>query len=65
MIRLEQGTLTVVGTMGGLLAEYSEITRAIYERLKKCTDEEFAKEQLDLAHKLGLMSEEEGIRTLD
>lgn len=64
MIKVKKGTLMAVGTIGELLEEYSEITEAIYERLKKLTDEEFAKEQLDLAHKLGFMSEEERIAIL-
>lgn len=64
MIKAEKGTLMAAGTIGELLEEYSEITKAIYERLKELTDEEFAKEQLDLAHKLGFMSKEEGIAML-
>lgn len=64
MIKAEKGTVMANGSAGELLTEYSEITKCIYEPLKERTDEDFAKEQMDLAHKMGFMSEKEAIITL-
>jgi hypothetical protein len=64
MIKAEKGTVMANGPAGELLTEYSEITKCIYEALKERTDEDFAKEQMDLAHKTGFMSEKEAIITL-
>lgn len=61
MIKVEKGTIMVNGSAGELLTEYSAITKNIYEALKERTDEDFAKEQLELAHKIGFMSEKEAI----
>lgn len=64
MIKVEKGTVMANGSAGELLTEYSVITKYIYEALKERTDEDFAKEQMDLAHKTGFMSEKEAIITL-
>lgn len=61
MIKVEKGTIMVNGSAGELLTEYSAITKSIYEALKERTDEDFAKEQLELAYKMGFISEKEGI----
>ena len=64
MIKAEKGTVMANGSAGELLTEYSYITKCIYEALKERTDEDFSKEQMDLAHKTGFMSEKEAIITL-
>lgn len=61
MIKAEKGNVMVNGSVAELLTEYSTITKSIYEALKNRTDEDFAKEQLELAHKIGFMSEKEAI----
>lgn len=64
MIKAENGTVMANGSARELLTEYSRITKDVYEALKERTDEDFAKEQMDRAYKMGFISKKEAMITL-
>ena len=59
MIKAKEGEVFVEGTPTKLLADLATIVRATKETLMKDAKEEFVKERIDYAVKVGLMNEDE------
>lgn len=59
MIKCENGTTKIEGSVTGLMADYALITRMLIESFTEKYGEDEAKKRVKRAHSLGLMSETE------
>ena len=59
MIKAKEGKVSVKGTPSELLADLSTIVRTMKDTLMEDAKEEFVKERIDYAVKIGLMNSDE------
>ena len=65
MIETNKGKTKIEGRFSEIMADYTAVTEAIYDFLReKDLEDEKAKDMLQKAYNLGLMSPEEAIKTM-
>ena len=65
MIKTNKGETEIEGRFSEIMADYTAVTESIYDFLREQDlEEEKAKDMLQKAYNLGLMSPEEAIKTI-